>query len=320
MWCWWRRVVAVGAAVAFVGTGCGNGAPEGRADPSSQAIAISGEGHEVHLYRVATDGEALWLTDERVPVLYRYDLETGTVEETELNTQGTWSPSGEPSDISVAVGDGVVWVADPCKQCPVGDVYKVRDGVAERWVTSLPEPFWLAWVREGLWVSSFANNEVVALEPGSGTIVRRVSVDGPSGVVEAFDRVWMVGSHGNNVVVRDPASDSEGPAVSLGSPMRLNPEHVTATSDAIWVNNPAGTVFRINPDTYEVVPFAVPDPTEIEGGGEVVWVGSRRGLYRLAGDGQLEHWDMPEISGLAVTDTAVFAVEMGSDTIHRVER
>jgi len=201
---------------------------------------------------------------------------------------------------------------------PAGDVYKVTKGTAERW-KSLPEPFWMTWSQDRLWVSSFARNEVVALDPETGTVMHRVHVSGPSGIIEGFDRIWMVGSHGNNVVVDDPITSSNQ-SVSLGEPMAHNPEHVVVAAGSIWVNNPTGTLFRIDPTTLDSEAYDVPEPVEIEGGNDAVWIGSRQGLYRMNADGEQEHWDVPEISGPAVTEQAVFAVEMGSDTVHRVER
>jgi hypothetical protein len=250
----------VAAACVLTIAGCGGGTDVGASSiekPTSassskaalrtQPVTITGNGHEVSLYRAATDGEALWLTDELVPVLYRYDLETGAVTEQRLNDFPTWTPTGEASDIGIATGGDVVWVADPCKQCPAGDVYKIAGASVERWA-SLPEPFWMTWSDGRLWVSSFARNEVVALHPDTGKVTDRVPVDGPSGTVKAFGRMWMVGSHSNSVLAHDPVSGASQ-TVSLGEPMTLSPEHVVAAAGSIWVNNPAGTLFRIDPVT-----------------------------------------------------------------------
>ena len=73
-----HRKAYIAAVTALVAVGCSE-ASTGETDDSgpTEAITIAGDGHEVNLYRAATDGEALWLTDEMIPVLYRYDLETG---------------------------------------------------------------------------------------------------------------------------------------------------------------------------------------------------------------------------------------------------
>jgi len=312
--------VGILALVAVMAAGCGAADVPGpsRSSQAPTSLTIKGDGHEVNLYRMATDGEALYLTDELVPVLYRLDLETGSVTETRLNELGAWTPTGEPSDIGVAVGGGAVWVSDPCKGCPAGDIYRIERGKVLRWA-SLPEPFWMTWSQGRLWVSSFARDEVVALDPETGKVAHRVAVSGPSGIVEGFERVWMVGSHGNNVVVEDPGAGTQR-SLSLGEPMAKNPEHVVVAAGSIWVNNPAGSLFRIDPSTLDSTVYAVPEPFEIEGADDAVWIGSGQGLYRLDADGTKQHWALPEISGLAVTEDAVYAAEVGGHTVHRVGR
>jgi len=106
-----RGKLCLVAVIAVMSVGCGDDAARGShsrrateppshraTEPPShratEAITIPGDGHEVNLYRAATDGEALWLTDEMVPVLYRYDLETGSVTETRLNDFDAWTPTG----------------------------------------------------------------------------------------------------------------------------------------------------------------------------------------------------------------------------------
>jgi streptogramin lyase len=88
-------------------------------------------------------------------------------------------------------------------------------------------------------------------------------------VVEAFGRVWLVSSDGSVVVVEPATGDAE--AFEIGD----TPERLVAGTDAVWVlDDTAGTVWRLDPSTAEVVDRVALSGShdEATSGGGFVWV------------------------------------------------
>jgi len=103
--------------------------------------------------------------------------------------------------------------------------------------------------RQRPWVSVFGTGHVVAVDPSTGKVVRRVRVPGqPEGIVAAFGAIWVVRQQA--ALLTRVASDGKvGPSYHLGE----EPRRVTAGSDALFASNFLdGTITRVDPKSGAV--------------------------------------------------------------------
>lgn len=96
-----------------------------------------------------------------------------------------------------------------------------------------------------LWVTVFGAGQVVAIDPATKRVVRRVPMPGqPEGIVSAFGGVWVVRQQARLLTEIGPSG--RGRSFPLGNEPRL----VTANDAALFVSNfGAGTVTRVDPST-----------------------------------------------------------------------
>lgn len=97
-----------------------------------------------------------------------------------------------------------------------------------------------------LWVSVFGTGRVVAVDPSTNEVVRRVRMPGqPEGVVSAFGAVWVVRQQAG-LLTRVTPTGKRGPSYHLGDEPRL----VTANDTALFASNfTDGTITRVDPHT-----------------------------------------------------------------------
>ena len=107
-------------------------------------------------------------------------------------------------------------------------------------------------VAEGLgrvWISSYAQNEVVGIDPATNEVVTTLAVpDGPCGVTVGFDSVWVSG--GTQTVARiDPESGETLATIHVPGEIY----DVQAGPDAVWATDRTnGTLVKIDPATNEI--------------------------------------------------------------------
>ena len=97
--------------------------------------------------------------------------------------------------------------------------------------------------RSLLWVSVFGADQVVAVDPRTAKVVRRVHVSGqPEGLVSAFGAVWVVRQQARRLT--EITASGVGRSFPLGDEPRL----VTASDSAVFASNfGAGTITRVDP-------------------------------------------------------------------------
>jgi sugar lactone lactonase YvrE len=95
-----------------------------------------------------------------------------------------------------------------------------------------------------VWVSVFGEGQVVAVDPRSGRVVRRVAVPGqPEGIVATAGSIWVVRQAARKLTRIGP-DGAVGPSYPLGSEPRL----VTAGRSALFLADVTdGTITRVVP-------------------------------------------------------------------------
>jgi sugar lactone lactonase YvrE len=169
---------------------------------------------------------------------------------------GVSTPTGDVPSQSPGAHPASFAAASPVGLAVAGDrVWAVNAGAAEvsgrTTPTSAPTrvpvgdtPLRAAYDGRLLWVSVFGAGRVVAIDPTTGRVVRRVKVGGqPEGLVAAFGAVWVVRQEAR-LLTRISRQGQVGPSYHLGAEPRL----VTASSTALFVSNFLdGTVTRVDP-------------------------------------------------------------------------
>ena len=159
-------------------------------------------------------------------------------------------PSGAPrvpsyeaaTPVGLAASEGKVWTVEAG-----GNTITGRSAPASKPVTIRVGDTPLRVVpderRRLLWVSVFGADRVVAVDPKTAKVVRRVRVPGqPEGLVSAFGAVWVVRQQAR-LLTRITAS-GVGPSYHLGDEPRL----VTASDSALFASNFGdGTITRLDP-------------------------------------------------------------------------
>ncbi len=146
------------------------------------------------------------------------------------------------SPVGLAAADGKVWTVSVTDGELTGRAApSARPDVRVK-VGSTP----LRTVYDGhlLWVSDFGAGRVVAVDPSTAKVVRRVRVAGqPEGLVAAFGTVWVVRQQAG-LLSRISRDGHLGPSYRLGDEPRL----VVASDQYLFASNfVSGTVTRIDP-------------------------------------------------------------------------
>lgn len=144
--------------------------------------------------------------------------------------------------VGLAVGAGKVWSVSVHDGDVVGRSSATGPAATRVHVGTTP----LRAVYDGrlLWVSVFGADQVAAIDPADGHVVRRVHTPGqPEGLVAAFGGVWVVRQLAR-LLTRIADDGTVGPSYRLGEEPRL----VTADAHHLFASNFAdGTVTRIDP-------------------------------------------------------------------------
>jgi hypothetical protein len=167
-----------------------------------------------------------------------------------LSSSGPPVPSPEGMSLLYKVGSpiglaqvaGRVWAVSATR----GAVTPLGAGPADTpvFVHVGTTPLRATYYRHLLWVTVFGAGQVVAVDPSTSTVVRRVTVTGqPEGIVAAYGRIWVVRQAARRLTAITPHGRVLQ-SVALGREPRL----VTAGDHSLFVSNfDDGTVTRVNP-------------------------------------------------------------------------
>ena len=148
--------------------------------------------------------------------------------------------------VGLAAADGKVWTVEAG-----GDAITGRATPTAKPVTIPVGATPLRVVAAGrlLWVSVFGADRVVAVDPRTQKVVRRLRMPGqPEGLVSAFGAVWVVRQQAQ--LLTKITRSGVGPSYRLGDEPRL----VTADEASLFASNfSAGTVTRVDPKSGKTV-------------------------------------------------------------------
>jgi DNA-binding SARP family transcriptional activator len=213
---------------------------------------------------IAADDDGIWIADARrgEVVQFRAGYE-------DPQRRIRWNRRGVGST-AVALGDGVVWVADGSRTLTRIDA---RTGK----VTGIRTDMRLDGVTVGagaVWAFSTNAPGVVRVDPERGRaqsmpILTRpdVAAPAPIGIAATSDWVWVLNAETATVTAIDPEAVAVQHTIDIG--IDRAPADITAAEDVVWVANGDGTLSRIT-DADE-------DPTSL-------WVGESLSGVAAAGD------------------------------------
>jgi DNA-binding beta-propeller fold protein YncE len=172
---------------------------------------------------------------------------------------------------AVAVGDGVVWVADQAGLL-------LRLDARSRQLTGRPipvgtAPFAVAIGEGAVWVAG-ADGLVRSIDPRSGRLLGRPTrVPGASGLAVGEDGVWVTSRTAGTVTRIDPQSLTTDPPIPVGA----GPADVALAGGSVWVANAAdGSVSRIDPGSSTASP-----PVGLGGTGVPALASGPEGLWAV---------------------------------------
>ncbi len=126
------------------------------------------------------------------------------------------------------------------------------------------------------WVALGATNEVARIDPATGSVTQRISVQqaNPTGVAFGDGAVWVTNADARTVSWIDPASEKVVRTIQVGNA----PSAIAFGEGSVWVTNTLdGTVSKIDPTKGEVeatIPVGAA-PTGIVVGARSVWVANQ---------------------------------------------
>jgi hypothetical protein len=130
-----------------------------------------------------------------------------------------------------------------------------------------------------VWVTNFIHDSVERRDVDSGEVELEVDVPDSANAMALFgEEIWVAQHHGGSVTVLERASGKVIAVIAAGNPGSSGPQGVAVNANGGWVGVPnAGAVFRIDPETHQVV-AKVETSTSPCGGiaiqADAVWVSS----------------------------------------------
>lgn len=146
------------------------------------------------------------------------------------------------SPVGLTAADGKVWTVEADANLITGRSSPTSKPVMIR-VGATPLRVAADQRRRLLWVSVFGADQVVAVDPRTAEVVRRVHLAGqPEGLVSAFGAVWVVRQQAQRLT--EITTSGVGHSFRLGDEPRL----VAASDSALFASNfGAGTITRVDP-------------------------------------------------------------------------
>jgi streptogramin lyase len=179
----------------------------------------------------------------------------------------------------VAVGAGSVWVVNRDDQT-LTRIDPVT-GAAESSKSTLGTPTGITFGEGLVWITNgfggqAGNAQVVMVEPTDNRVEEAFASPTAHAIVAAFGSVWLADPLEDKVYRFDPTTGERTAAIKfdLGS----SPSFLAVgdgEASGVWVvNELAGNIAWIDPDTDEYQTFGVESPTAVAASGDAVWVTS----------------------------------------------
>ena len=286
--------IAVVIAVAAIAIVALSGTPPpavGEARPDS-VVTIDAASNEIVDVRTVPGGPAAIAIDPAAQRLWVASLDAGVVTNFALSGSpggsGTTGRVGRPTDL--AIGDGVVWVADAFDQtvtlidAATGQPRTTVEDVVARQI---------AYGSGSAWATDDILDRVLRLDRQSGRVAQTVDLGVgayPSGVAVSGDAVW-VGNSGLSTVAR--LSGPDAAVIESGIALRAIPDAIAVGPDSVWIAGREGdVVLRIDTNSNSVSQtIAVGDqPVSIAVDGQILWVGCagiEEAVWQLDADGNV---------------------------------
>jgi len=250
---------------------------------------------------VALGNGALWVTEEEVGTVSRFDPKTGAVvakipvgkrpEGFAFGLGAVWVPNWASDTVSridpktnqvvatipvgrgpldVVLGQGSVWVANEKDR----SVWRLDPGTNKLTAIIHTEGRPVAMAADGgaVWVENFETNEIWRIDPKSNQVVATIRVGRGRHLIASGDKaVWVSNSNDNSVSRVNPATNQVVATIPVGH----RPMGLALGGGALWVANFGdGTVLRIDPRTNQIKGSPIPvgeNPFFLSASGRTVW-------------------------------------------------
>ena len=181
------------------------------------------------------------------------------------------------SPTGIAVGDGVLWVADSVGGALLR-VDPTTEEVVEVALAGLPSG--VTFTPDGVWVS-VAPNTVARIDPDEQSVVFSQPVgNGPTALLAAFGSIWVANHLDGTVTRLEPSTGRAEATIPVGQ----GPNALAAAGGLIWVGNELeDTVVAIEPATDNV------DQTVPVGSAAASLSTDEEGLWLAVGASATEH-------------------------------
>ncbi len=262
-------------------------------------------------FRIATTGDAVWVTNNEATTVSRIDPATNEV-------VATIDVGGQV--VGVDATDDATWVANT----EANTVVRIDAATEEQLPIGVEDqPRIVAVTDSAVWVTNLGSDSVTHIVRDTNEVETSIPVaDDPRGLAATETDVW-VASYAAGVVTRIDAAGNERLAEI---PVGGNPVSVVITDGAVWVAESAtDTVIQIDPTTNTEVgrtPVGV-DPTALAAIGTDVYVSTAGDdtVARIdATTGEVvdtfDTGDAP--GGIAVTETDLWVTNTEDDTVSRI--
>ena len=278
----------------------------------------------------------LWVTDRTDGTLWRIDAATNRVEE-----GVPLSLSGRADPVSIAFGDGSLWVAanasDGSGQSASAWLLRIDPGSGKQ-VAAIPIGVGpsVAFGAGAVWATSLGGNpdtsqlNLVRIDPTSNRVVATIPVVCPCSVAADETAVWVAGP--GSVMRIDPATNRK--VAEVGLPPEVNMPEVAVGAGAIWVaywgfpirgGALTGHLVRIDPATNRIVAdIPVRGANGLAVGVDTVWIATGRSVVRVDARSNAVVSQVMEslavgVDGVAVDEHTVWAWSTtGSDAVWRI--
>jgi YVTN family beta-propeller protein len=115
-------------------------------------------------------------------------------------------------------------------------------------VTGAPSGGWIAGDDRAVWVTDYAHDQLLRIDPGTNTVAATISIGpAPAGVAIGADVVWVADHHGRAVSEVDPVTNrlvATFPVGDQAAPVYLGPQSL-AYADGVWFVAPDNDTFWV---------------------------------------------------------------------------
>jgi streptogramin lyase len=183
-------------------------------------------------------GSTAWVACKEQARVVRVALPSGRPRSTALGTQ----------PIAILAAHGAVWALDTAGTVSRLDPRSAR--VTARVRTGASRPYNL-WAGAGsLWTVDDASGEVLRIDPARRAVIARIAVgDGPSDLVFAGERAWVINHRDRGLVRIDTSSNAPSRLATIPGDA---PERIAHAAGSLWITGRGTDLLRVDPATGEV--------------------------------------------------------------------